>query len=874
MKKIIIIIFGVLLFWCQTCFANVCDNLYQYTLANGQKVIIKEVENNPIVIIDTFIKTGSINENEKNNGVAHFLEHLFFKGTHNHKRGYFEKEIEKRGGVFNAATSRDYTHYYVKIDNKHFDKALELHADMLLNIAIPENELATERKVVLEEITRSNDNPSSKVFDNFMNIVFDGNPYQRKILGTNEIISTISRDEIFEFYNTWYQPSNMVTVIVGDVNAQDILPKIANAFKKTTLSTPEFSSNTSKIALNNTKKIIKNSNIDSGYMVLGYKTIGVENLKEAYALNIAATLLANGQNSILYKELKEKDNLILDIGAGNYSLKNSGIFYISTIFKPENYKILLSKLQTELEKFPNSLINSERVELIKNATKRDFEYSNENIASIANMLGYDVAIGNGLNDYCNYINTIDEITPEFIQETVKKYLKKENLIISVLLPENQSKDKQNNIKKVSNIKKQNAKLISKYKNIQKYLLPNGATLILEPNTANNVIATKIFIKGGSLAEDKSGTSIILSDSILKGTKTKSGKEIENILDKIGTNLSIADEFEYFEVSMKTTKNDFTEAFLILKEILENPIFPENEITLSKQDQINLIKTARDNPQNLAFENFYEILYQNSPFLKTGRILENSIPQISREDVVSLHNKVFNPNNMIISVAGNFDTQDVINKFSSFKNNQNPQIDNKILQAQFEKKQENITKTEGKNSKGAWIIQGWPTEGFKTQDFVALKLISNYLGAGFSSQLFVNLRENKGLAYEVGANSSSKFNSGLFFMYIGTNPENITEVLNDFQNEINKLKTTFIPTESLCNLKQMMIGRLKLANETNMSKAYMNGYYELFDKGYKFGYDYPQLIEKISAQDILEVANKYFSQPYILSIVAEDKYIKK
>ena len=188
-------------------------------------------------------------------------------------------------------------------------------------------------------------------------------------------------------------------------------------------------------------------------------------------------------------------------------------------------------------------------------------------------------------------------------------------------------------------------------------------------------------------------------------------------------------------------------------------------------------------------------------------------------------------------------------------------------------EKNIIKAEGKKSNGAWIIQGWQTKGLSTADFITLKLISNYLGAGFSSKLFVNLRENKGLAYEVGASSSSTFNSGNIFMYIGTNPENIKEAQNGFAKEIIELKTSYIPQKELCDLKQMMIGRLKLATETNMAKAYLLGYYEFFDKGYQFGYDYPQLIEKISVQDVLEVANKYFSQPYIMSIVAENKFIE-
>ena len=352
MKKFITSFAIAILFFAQTTFANVCENLNQYSLCNGHTVIIKEVKSNPIVIIDTFVKTGSVNESDKNNGVAHFLEHLFFKGTTNNPKGVFEKTLEAKGGVFNAATSRDYTHYYIKIDNKYFDKALNLHADMLLNVAIPENELAMERKVVLEEITRSNDNTNSRLFDNFMKIVFNGTSYQRKILGTDEIIANISREEIMNFHDSWYKPENMVTVIVGDVKSKDALEKVAKAFKcnanNKDVTHQRLSQNTiEKIKIEN-NTIIEKNDVNSGYMILGYKTTGNNNIKEAYALSIAGHLLAGGQNSTLYKLLKEKENIVLDIGAGNYELKNTGVFYISSTFEPQNYKKVLSQIKSEL----------------------------------------------------------------------------------------------------------------------------------------------------------------------------------------------------------------------------------------------------------------------------------------------------------------------------------------------------------------------------------------------------------------------------------------------------------------------------------------------------------------------------------------------
>ncbi|MFA6989171.1 MAG: pitrilysin family protein, partial [Candidatus Gastranaerophilaceae bacterium] len=211
------------------CFAKDND-IKVIKFNNGYTVVIKEVHSNPIVMIDTWVKTGAINETDTNNGVAHFLEHLFFKGTSCHKRGEFEKILESKGGIFNAATSKDFTHYYIKIASNYFDTALDLQSDMLLNVAIPQNELDMERKVVQEEIRRSKDEPSNVLYDNLNSMLFSHHPYKRTILGSEQIIGSISRDKIFEFHDKWYTPSNMTTIIVGDVDTNKILPLIKQKF--------------------------------------------------------------------------------------------------------------------------------------------------------------------------------------------------------------------------------------------------------------------------------------------------------------------------------------------------------------------------------------------------------------------------------------------------------------------------------------------------------------------------------------------------------------------------------------------------------------------------------------------------------------------
>ena len=192
MKKFLILL---ILLCANSVFAA---NFDVYKLDNGQTVVVQQVKTNPIVTIDTWVKTGSINETDENNGVSHFLEHLFFKGSTNHAPGEFDKILETKGAITNAATSKDFTHYYITIPSKDFDLALEMHSDMLLHPLIPRKELEKERKVVIEEIMKDANSPSNLVYDKLVEMLYTTHPYKRKVIGTSDIISTIHRDKIFE----------------------------------------------------------------------------------------------------------------------------------------------------------------------------------------------------------------------------------------------------------------------------------------------------------------------------------------------------------------------------------------------------------------------------------------------------------------------------------------------------------------------------------------------------------------------------------------------------------------------------------------------------------------------------------------------------
>ena len=298
-------------------------------LKSGQTVIVKKVSDNPIVTINTWIKTGSINEDDKNSGVAHFLEHLFFKGTQKNPTGTFDRILESKGANTNAATSKDFTHYYITIPSKDFDLALSLHSDMLLNPLIPRKELEKERLVVLEEISKGKDSPTNVMWENLFSLIYGSkepkHPYFRPVIGKKEVIETITREEILDFYNKFYTPSNMTTVIVGDIDPDDALKKVEQYF------TPQGELRIAnevvypKIKpLDSILRVSDEMDVNQAYAVIAFKAPKFKDDKDTYALDVLAAILGDSKSSKLNQMLKEQKHLVYSISASNSSFMDDG----------------------------------------------------------------------------------------------------------------------------------------------------------------------------------------------------------------------------------------------------------------------------------------------------------------------------------------------------------------------------------------------------------------------------------------------------------------------------------------------------------------------------------------------------------------------
>jgi zinc protease len=846
-----------------------------FNLDNGQTVIIKEVHTNPIVTIDTWIRTGSINEDDVNNGVSHFLEHLMFKGTEKYPAGEIDEILESKGAFFNAGTSKDYTHYYITIASDYADLALKLHADMLLNAAIPPDELEKERKVVIEEIRRAEDNPKRQVYYGLNSLMFNVHPYKYDTLGTEGIIQNISRDKILEYYHHWYVPQNMTTVIVGNINTDDILEKIKLYFgnqKAERMSVPVYPEEPP--LTKNVKKIVK-GDYKQAYMEIGFRAPSIKNVEETYALDVAAMVLGQGRTSRLYKRLKQDQNLVNSLFASNLTMKDDGIFIFDFNLQPENIEIVKNIVFEEIEDLKKNSVTVEELERAKNIVARDFIYSNESVSNIATSVGYYVTIAT-LEEYLDYVDNINAITKQDVKNALVKHLNTDQMAISLLIP-----DESTNIGSQTteiNNKEESTEQISENiylkedKAIQKHVLPNGAILLTKSNDANDVVSLDVYIKGGKLYQKKAGISNLTSNLLMKGTLSRSAKDIAEETENLGINLTTGISDDYISISMKSTRNDFTEGFMVLSDILKNSSFPEEEFIKAKESLENTLHANQDSPLTYSFENLYINIYPDHPYGEVGNNVIKQLPDIKRQDVIEYYENYFVPGNMVISVVGNISPEVIKRYFEQLWTSKDISL-SEIKKPEVLPLKENKVVKVPKDTESAWISMGWLAPGITSKDYPALKVINSLLGGGLSSRLTKNLRVEKGLAYNVGCFYPSRMQESVFVTYIGTKPDNINIAIEGFKAEIERLKIEKVSEEELRNVKDKLIGNFILAHETNAKQAFYIGWFEAVDVGYEYDEKYPELVKQVTAEQIMDVARRVFDNTHVVSIVAPEDALK-
>lgn len=393
------------------------------TLTNGLTIITEQI---PVsaVNVNVWLNVGSAVESDNINGMAHFLEHMIFKGSQTLASGEFERLLEAKGAVTNAATSQEYTHFYFTCAPEDFIDILPLQLDLVLNPLLPLAEFEREKMVVLEEIRRSHDNPRRKISDTMMNSVFPNLPYHRPILGTQQIIENLTCQQMQDFHQSWYQPSGMTVVAVGNLPVEELTQNIINS-----LSINEIKPQPQRVKYQPESpftRIITNEYVDTSLqqsrLILTWLVPGLDNFMETLPLDVLAVILGMGKLSRLFQDLRENRRLVTRISANNMTNKIQGVFSVSAQLPKENITEVKDAIISHLREIQLHGVTQKELNRVCQIVANQFIFQSEKPSDKTNLYGYYYSLLNSINPALEYATSIRNLTVEDIQKAAQQFL--------------------------------------------------------------------------------------------------------------------------------------------------------------------------------------------------------------------------------------------------------------------------------------------------------------------------------------------------------------------------------------------------------------------------------------------------------------------
>ncbi len=386
--------------------------IYREVLQNGIRVVIEEIPSVRSVSLGIWVGAGSRDENLQNNGVTHFIEHMMFKGTEKLSARQIAELFDSIGGQVNAFTSKEYTCYYAKVLDEHFSLALETLGDMVLNSQFVEEELAKERRVVLEEIKMYEDAPDDLVHDMIAEVIFQKHPLGYNILGTEANLNSFQPQDLFRYMESNYTTDNIVIAIAGNVD-RDRAVALANQLFGHLKQSRIVRQN--ERAIFHTGKAIRQKQTEQAHIVLGAPGVAYDDPR-IYPVILFNNVLGGSSSSRLFQEIREERGLAYSIYSYHTAYKDIGMFGLYVGTAPERAQLVLDLCEEVLANIAQRGITAEELNKAKEQVKGSLMLSLESTSSRMSRLGKNELLGRHIT-LDDLVNKIKNVSLEEVKAT-------------------------------------------------------------------------------------------------------------------------------------------------------------------------------------------------------------------------------------------------------------------------------------------------------------------------------------------------------------------------------------------------------------------------------------------------------------------------
>lgn len=888
------------------------EGIKEYKLDNGLKVLLKPDNHSPSFSWQVWYKVGSRNEALNYTGIAHYLEHIMFKGTNEFAKGEIAQAIQLKGGIFNAFTGDDYTAYFENFSPENLELAIKIEADRMRNAKIDKDEVELERSVIVSELEGYRNQPFSLLYENLRAQAFSVHTYRNPVIGWRDDLDNINSDKIREFYEVFYHPNNAVAILVGNFDeelALDLIEKYFGAYEATEKSLPK----------------VPQEPKQEGYKEMTLYNEGYSNIlgiafhipkfvhEDSPALNIIGDIVFSGLSSRLYPKLVDA-GLATSVSGIPESSIDAGLYRIIVNLAPDaDPKLVEDIIDKELDAIKEE-VKFEELNLAKAKEKAGFIYQRDGAYDEGMQIGYFEALSDDWTTYTTWLEKIDAVTVDDIKAVAKKYFTKSNkttvrllatkepeTLSPVEVTETQMKKKQEanygagvvdpispekfeRLLELTEAKySKDAKFTSsvvEFENLSSEDSGNKLGFYFKKDSNLPLIYANFALYAGNSSEEKSGLAYITAQMLGRGSKNYDKFKSSKLLDLYGADIDISANREYAKIHFSTVSTHLDEVFDILKDNLHNPSFEQDELDKLKDLVIARLKREEDSSGSVANRQISQMVYAKSHPFYTPDIEDRikAIESIKLKDIEDFFKEHYNKKNLFVSIVGDIEkarAQTLVSELfddlnSDVKKSKNLRPELKDAKIKDSKHEDYIKEDKAQSE----IVIGHAGQLARNdKDFYPLYMANYALGgSALSSRLGNVVRDQNGLVYNIRSGFNAGINAGMYKVTLGCNPKNVTKAIELTKNTIVDFLKTGISEMELKMTKSYLTGSFPvrtLSSMESMSETLLQML--VYELGDDYVSNYNDNLNSVSKVQVDKAAKEYIKPESFNSIIVGPKY---
>jgi zinc protease len=817
-----------------------------HTLDNGLEVILLEDHAHPLASVQLWVKAGSLHEEKWTGaGLAHLVEHMFFKGTERRTAPQISQEIQALGGYVNAYTTFNRTVYWIDGVAENVDGYLNILADMARSSNFHADELVKEQEVIRREFAMDNDDPQSVLQHLMQATAFREHPLRHPIIGHLEIFNQAGREDVVGFVRRHYVPNNCFLVVVGAFDSTTVRAAIQQHFGSWERRPYEPVLMPEEPVQVAPRQSEKEFNTDIARLSLGWPIHG-DSHPDKPALDVLGFILGSGRSSRLNLELRERLGIAHWVGAGAWSALDRGLFAVEAECDAEDLEKVEEALGQVLDKICQNGPTQEELDKAVRATLSHQLRLRSTTRGMANSLGHSwLTVGN-LDQDRTYLERIRTLTVETVTNAAKTYIQPHRRCRVSLHP-------QGTLKKASQA---NARV--NREEAQRFTLSNGMTLLVGENPRLPLVSTRIqFLAGVPVETDENaGVTQITAQWLVKGTQSRTDEQIAAVLEDRGGSLLSTGDAHRLVVGADVVKGDEVVALDLLTEILTQPVFPAGHLPKIQKRQQASIREELEDPLTVALRRARREMFAGLAFERTALGTQQSVASLNEEVCRAHWERTVQGGNGVVSVFGDVKAVEVLALVEERLGKLTPGtkstagFDPEHPSAAAARWDLKLDKEQGV------LVVGFPTVGMQDAYAPALQLIDEAC-SDMGSRLFNRIREEMGLAYYVGTQAFHALGSGAFYFYVGTDPKKLDLVEAELMKEIASLAEEGLESDELQRAKTTWKSSWLRQQQGNGAMADALGWDELNGFGFGHHQKLPQLMASVTDAQVKETAARFF-----------------